>query len=582
MNVTINNYRGLASASLDVSRICLLAGPNEAGKTSASQAFAAALTGDPVPIAGVKKPQVGMLVRAGTANGSVELTTEHGTSNIQWPSAKVKSEGQPPWASHYAAGLQSIVNLDDKERVKTLTECLKASPTRADLDKQLVSFKLSPAHLDQLWQLIEQQGWDGACAQIKEKGARLKGQWQQATGEQYGSKKAESWIPEGFDDALMGQSEETLQAIVTDARDALEAAIAADAVDDSRRADLEALAALLPGRKIDLLAADSDKTDSALQNQLTECNGFIKSMEDERKKIKIGLRALPEAKQMPGMPCPDCGTVLQVHGNKLEISAQLSAEELTSRQEAIDSHSANLDSANKGMMKYMEAATRIKSQISETINTRMQKIAECKRLVIESESAVKELEKPAASVTSTVSVDDCRTTMAQAEIRLKAFRSKFEADRLHVAIGQNAELLAKIAPEGIRGDVLVKALKSFNDSLVAVCKAANWRPVTLESDFMPCYGGTIYLLLSESAKFRVRVILQIGMALLDKSQALIIDAADILDKGGRNGLFKAVKLAGLPALISMTIDSKELVPNLAAAKIGASYWINSDATAEAI
>ena len=99
---------------------------------------------------------------------------------------------------------------------------------------------------------------------------------------------------------------------------------------------------------------------------------------------------------------------------------------------------------------------------------------------------------------------------------------------------------------------------------------------------MPTYGGTQYELLSESEKFRVRVVLQIGMALSDKSQALVIDAADILDKGGRNGLFKAVKSTGLPAFISMTIDSKELVPSLSKSGVGASYWINGDATAEAI
>jgi hypothetical protein len=71
------------------------------------------------------------------------------------------------------------------------------------------------------------------------------------------------------------------------------------------------------------------------------------------------------------------------------------------------------------------------------------------------------------------------------------------------------------------------------------------------------------------------------MALMDRSQALIIDAADILDKDRRNGLFKAVKTAGLPTLIAMTIDSKELVPNLGKAGFGASYWIE-DAKAEVV
>ena len=84
MNVTIQNYRGLASASLDLSKICLLAGPNEAGKTSTVQAVAAALTGDPVPIRGVKKSDAGLLVRSGTANGNVKLT---GAETVLLPAA---------------------------------------------------------------------------------------------------------------------------------------------------------------------------------------------------------------------------------------------------------------------------------------------------------------------------------------------------------------------------------------------------------------------------------------------------------------------------------------------------------------
>ena len=581
MNVTINNYRGLASASLDLSKICLLAGPNEAGKTSASQALAAALTGEPIPIHGVKKTQAGLLVRSGTANGNVELTGADGSTNIAWPSAKVKTEGTAPFASHFAAGIQSIVNLDDKERVKVLTEYLKAVPTRSDLDKQLAPMKLPANVMDQLWDLISKQGWDNAAAQVKEKGARLKGQWEGVTADRYGSKKGESWIPEAYDNELMGQSEATLAAFVTDARDALESAIAADAVDDSKRADQEALAALKPERQAALDAAKLKTVDPALQAQLDEANGFIKEMSGKRDTLQSELSALPSAKQTAGMPCPHCATVLQVAGNKLQIAAVLSEDEITARTAAITELQGKINGVNDAISKHMTAVSGIQSSMRDQESQNKQAVNEALRLLGDSSMAEQELAKPVAAA-SEISVDDCRTTLAVAEKRLKAFKAKLEADRLHDAIEKNTELYRMLAPEGIRGDVLARALKSFNTSLERFCAAAGWRSVALESDFYPTYGGTIYLLLSESAKFRVRVILQIGMAMLDKSQALIIDAADILDKGGRNGLFKTVKATGLPCLVAMTIDAKELVPNLGKAGLGASYWINGDAKAEAI
>ena len=43
MILTINNYRAISTAEIDLSTIALIAGKNEAGKTSASQALAAIL-----------------------------------------------------------------------------------------------------------------------------------------------------------------------------------------------------------------------------------------------------------------------------------------------------------------------------------------------------------------------------------------------------------------------------------------------------------------------------------------------------------------------------------------------------------
>lgn len=581
MRATITNFRGLASASLDVTKICLLAGPNEAGKTSTSQALAAALTGDPVPINGVKKTQAGLLVRSGSANGSIKLATDAGTTEIQWPAAKVKTEGKAPFASHFAAGLHSIVNLEDKERVRVLTEYLQAVPLRADLDSQLASMNLPTTVLDQLWKLIETQGWDNAYTQIRDKGARLKGQWENVTGDRYGSKKAETWIPEGYDNELMGQSETTLQAVVTDARDALESAIADEAVDENKIAELRAVADLVEQRGKALDAANAMKPSAELAKQVIDANNLIAPFRSQRDAIKITLEELPRPENPFNLPCPSCQTPLELTpGKKLSIAKILTDAEQAERRAAIAAETEKLQSIDAEIASHNAAVEKIKAQIKAEEDDINEQGRETKRLYFESKAAAEKISKMKPARSNTTGVEQFRSTLALAEKRLKAFTQKNEADRLHTSISQNAELMAKIAPEGIRGDVLTRALKGFNESIEKFSRAAGWRAVTLEADFMPTYGGTLYLLLSESAKFRVRVILQIGMALMDKSQALIIDAADILDKGGRNGLFKAVKSAGLPALIAMTIDSKEQVPNLAKAGIGRSYWLNSEATAE--
>jgi hypothetical protein len=281
------------------------------------------------------------------------------------------------------------------------------------------------------------------------------------------------------------------------------------------------------------------------------------------------------------MPCPHCNTVLQVSGGALTLAATLKPAEIEMRQSNIDGQQRKLDGVNEAISKHMASVSSIQANIREQEQANGQAVTNALRLLGECTSAQQELDKPVAGK-SELSVDDCRRTRSVAESRLSAFQRKTKADFNHKCVESLERLIPLIAPEGIRGDVLARALKDFNTSMEKFSTAAGWRSVALESDFSPTYGGTIYLLLSESEKFRVRVMLQIAMALLDKSQALIVDAADILDKGGRNGLFKAVKASGLSAMIAMTIDSKDLVPNLGKAGIGTSYWINSDAKAELI
>lgn len=583
MQIEIVNFRGVSRAELDMSSICLVAGMNEAGKTSTAQAVAAAMTGEPMPIVGVKKSSAGLLVRSGSANGTITLTGPAGTTNIVYPSAKVKTDGVAPYASHFAVGIQSIVNSKEDERIKILTEYLGAKPTREDLDKSLAGVGLAAEAIDALWKLIEEQGWESVAANIKEKGAKLKGQWEHITGENYGSRIGENWIPEGYEPELMAQSEDTLKAVVTDARDALDAAIAENAVEDHKTDELQAEADLLEARKQAAADAKNILIDPTLVEQLEQANSAVEESSRNLEDLRQQLRDLPRPDNTAGTPCPSCGTVLEVQGKSLKVLETMSQEDRDTRQTAIDAMELQISKAITALADRKAAVSRIQLEIKTAENDKAHAIINAMRDLEVSESCAKKLSEipEQAKQIDASKIERCRTVAQVANTRLEAFQKKSGADRAHTAIVQNAILAAKIAPDGIRGDVLAKALKKFNEIADPLCTAAGWRQVTLEADFMPCYGGTLYMLLSESAKWRTRVILQMVMAKLDNSQSLIIDAADILDRGGRNGLLKAVATVGLPTLICMTIDDRSLVPDLAKAGFGQSYWMGNG-VAEAI
>jgi len=592
MQAKIINFRGVSNAEINIDSIALIAGTNGAGKSSICQALAAALTGDPIPLLGVKKTGAGVLVRSGTSAGKIDLITEAGTTEITWPAAKCKTTGAPPTASKYAAGLESIVTLEEKSRVTFLIDYLHAKPTKVQLQAAIAILSLPTGTVDKLWELIELQGWDGAYSQIKEKGAKYKGQWELITNDNYGSKKAEAWIPEGYSPDLQGASEVTLKACVTDARDALEAVIADSAVDDSKRADLEIVAELLESRQQLLTAVKSEVVDRAvaddLEKQLAEAQGVVIDAGRVSEALREGLKNLesPPEKSKPydRMHCPQCKSLLHLKEKILELVAEEQViipdpaliDDCKKRLADAEGTVAEVTAVRDDLQaKYKTASDDLTSCIAE--HTRQ--VYEAERLVKESQAAVDELAKPGPSGSGR-SVEECRNDVAAAELRLSAFQKKTGADALQASIELNQALLGHIAPSGVRADVLTLALDGFNKRLRHHSDVASWPTVAIDSDFSFTFGGSSYYLLSMSEQFRVRAVVQVAMAVREKAGAVIVDGADILDKQGRNGLFRMVVDAGLPALVGMTIDVQENVPNLAKAGIGRAYWLESSVARE--
>ena len=597
ITATISNYRALASATLEIGSITLVSGQNEAGKSSTLQAIAAALTGEPLPVEDVKKSSAGVLVRSGTAGGFSRLESPEGTAQVTWPAAKVKTTGRPPQASQFAAGLQSVVTMDAKTRTAFLIDYLGAKPDKAALQAAVASLKIDTGTLDKLWQLIEQQGWDGAYKIIKDKGATLKGKWETITNDDYGPKKADSWIPEGYSVDLEGTSEATLKACVTDARDNLEAAIAGSAVDDSKRGELEALAALAMPRKLALADARKPLPENP------ELNGLVAKLATARIAVADCQKDLDESRRvLDGLPtpdkpaesygCPHCKERVQVikfsSPDKYDLVKwePSNPERAAVKQKAIDAQRAKnieiLDRLNTQTKTRddLEAAHRELSSCDVTAHAEhLAAVREAERLVKECEDAQAALGKEIMQ-TQGKPVEACRNDLAAGELRLKAYTSKRDADSTHATILLNQELLAHIAPTGVRSDVLLKSLAPFNAALTQFSGIAGWKHVCIEPDFSFTAGGTAYYLLSQSAQWRVRVIVQVAMADREHADMLVIDGADILDKGGRNGLFALLYAIKRPAVVGMTINKKEDMPNLAAAGFGKSYWIADGVAAE--
>lgn len=545
MKFTVENYRGIKSARFTLDRISLVAAENAAGKSALAQAVGAVLCGQPIPIQGVSKIMSAMLVRNGSDKGYAMLEQGETNARIDWPRATFKTRGEPPRTSAITAGLDSIApplgSPDDaarqKKRAETLIEFLSAHPTIENLISRFKNDGISDDTARAIWAVVEKQGWSAAHSQAKETGARLKGQWEAVTGENYGSKKADGYTPTNWEPELSGSSEDALQASLTDARDALEGMIAVTAVDEAEQAALKALADKLDERK-------------GVQDEATQAveRATAAQLETEKK-----LSSLRPPKKEADQECPHCKGLLNL------INGKAVAFEPDSPEHCAAWAAASEAVATAGLA--TAAAKRVATEAAFPVR--------------ESENASKKLANLTQGNATQEQVNAAREAVTNAQNRLAAFIKKTKSDRLQESILQNLCIVAALDITGVRQEVVSQSVSRFlTDTLAPLAQVAGWPQIDIApSDMSLTFDGRAWALLSESEQYRVRALLQVAFAVREKASAIVIDAADILDRAGRNALLNLVTHTGIPAVICMTYPSARDTPDFGAAEIGLTYWI---------
>jgi hypothetical protein len=541
IEITVSNFRGCAKAAIECAPIALVGGLNAAGKSSIAQAVGAALSGNTLPVAGLRANTAGALVRTGSVSGTVEVGTHDGSVIVEWPTARATAHGVPPKASEFAVGLQSIVSLAAKDRLRVLADYLHADPTREDLAAALAEAGLDPEQvLKAIWPAIEQSGWDGAATLRRERGAEMKGQWRQATGANYGSRVAASWRPD-----LGEMVESELVAELHRAQAERDRALSAQAVSGAERRRIEDEADVLDLRQ-DALGRATERVE--------KCNAAYQAAQQARS-------ALPPGEKQDLVPCPHCGEAILINRVSLvetryeKPSGTLDNEELRQRRMAIAEADGKLSHANSDL------------------TTARREVTIAEKAVRDALEAKERIDNWPRAVEAGTDITTSEGHLQRAEKRLAEYRTKVEADRLHRLIEGNDLVLDLLAADGLRAKKLARVIDVFDAQLAGLCKAAGWHPVRLDDAGNVAYGDRLYGLLSTSEQYRVRAVLALAMAQLDGSHLVILDGADILDAPSRGQLFSLLGTVEVPALVCITLARREQLPDLAAAQLGRSYWL---------
>ena len=527
MQITVRDFRGVADFSASLNGLLLVAGPNGSGKSSVCTAVGACLTGDLTPFEGVTRGKASMLVRGGGSTAVASVRDGENGVLVSWPDCVRTEVGRAPAASHVAAGLANPLDMTPKDRAAWLTALTGALPTHGQINEALA--QVSGAEPELVWASIERHGWDGAHAEAKERGAKLKGQWERVTGQRYGGQKAAQWRPDGWRAALEGTSLDDLQAAADAANESVDAARRAALINETKRREAKERA-------------------SRRQEALSQVEHAKGEMEAAKRALETAQGARDKLGVDAGriLKCPCCSAELVVLAD------------------------GNLTKAppDTGDRKAIAAADKM---VRESDQAAVRKQAHYERL-LDHIKAGDEAEQALAAL-GTIASDDERVAIATKALEtansLKAKRAVIEASDLHERIMQQAEVVRLLAPDGLRQQTLVASLRKFAGELLEITKAAGWRPVSVDADMAITYGGRPVSLCSAGEQYRVRSVLQIATARRDGSALVILDGADVLDNDGRNGLIHA--LGNVPALIGMTMKRDALPPKLI--ETGRAVWL---------
>ncbi|MBE0508425.1 MAG: AAA family ATPase [Marinospirillum sp.] len=631
MELQVKNFRGISSAVLPLDKTTLVAGQNGAGKTSLAMALAAASSGHASPWANVSvRDAKSGLLRKGASRGSVTIMDGHSHITVNYPGGSVSGEMKVGAVSAVAAGIISPADMKSNDLTRLLYDYLDATP-----NKEHLSEEIGAQAAEQVWPVIESDGWDAAYKRARESGTKLKGQWEGLTGEAYGSAKAQAWQPQGAESYSLQHTSDEMQAAVNASAENLNAMRNQNAVILSQQEQLqqqiiraEAAQKYLADNGIDPNnPPDPEAETNAIRISIQRAD--LEKLADELpalelKKVELtqqtadAYKAIEAARQKhdalpkPDVavitaPCPSCGThLVVVSKQELQIPAteQLSTEQREQMTSAIREADAELQRAESIHATLSQQLATIAGQHARASEAADQlagmpdvaasgdenriavlsRVARAIQTIEHGNAARQQLEQMQASGIDQEAINHAEMELNAANAALHIRQLIDQASGISKRITQNIAITTALSSgvDGLRGKRMAQQLSQLNESLAHISASAGWKTVFISDNIAIQYGDAEYgWQLSESEKFRCRVILQAALADLDCSPVMVVDAADILDKKGRNGLIGMAKKLGRPIIIMMTINEKKDVPNLAPLGM-ASFWINESGEVEPV
>lgn len=533
--IQITNFLRIREAELDLAgaKVHLFGGSNEAGKSSVAESVLFALTGETTRV-GLKKhyPQ---LVNQGQKKGSVSIQFDATQITRDVASGKTTDEtGFSEVQAHclrIALGAQLFVSLKPDERRRVLLDL-----TQITMDVETIVPRLKEkgvadsivARVKPLLQASVEAAHKSAVDEVR----RLRGLWEQQTGETYGSQKAIDWAPKFAGPRPVPTSEGDL-ARMREQLTAIEQQYTAAQQEVGRISGQVS-------QRLELIKRQD--TIKMLQHNLPvlrrDLESFKRQLEETTEQVEIEDQLLARAElASQTRVCPECATALRIDPETNEL-------EPVSQEDLNFASDGNLAERRKAQAERKVKRQRIETEVRD-LTTKVAAATQASMFLEQIDAqlaAIKpegaeEAGNTAAKLSAAVNQARANVSAAAEANRIIEHNAKVKqaAGHLHEQIAAWAVAADALAPSGIPGELLAEALEDVNRRLMASARLAGWQAPEIGTDMeVVREDGLAYGLLSESAQWRISALVADAIAHMAGMRVLMLDRMDVLDLLGRS------------------------------------------------
>ena len=535
--IVIKSFLGIDNLDITLHKpLLLVAGQNAAGKTSIAHGLRFVLADDLCRV--THKKEVKALVREGAKSGSVSVWINSADGPVEYTRSAATghmTSKHPPPAMHpalpYCLDPPSFVELEAPARLSFLYYLMGVNRSAASITKLLEERGHAASRIERIATHLS-GGFAAAYTEAQGIAREAKGQWRELTGETYGEVKAGSWsrqAPE-VDTSHM----EALKQDIARFNDEI------GKLQSRRGALIERARLLKRTTETRRIAGDLEPRKAAVE----ECQKKFDDLVAEERAIREALaeaktKVTVEAHAVQGTfgKCPACGESLvysrgEFRAGKpvaVDVSAEIAAaeervkeielalHEVASRKRIVDK--LTVDALNA--VGQAQAASNALADLAEDVHEGDpardagidEQIGAVSATRAEAQRALDALER-AAREYQQAAADTKRAGAIHEEI--KAFTS----------------LAAALAPDGLPGELLARALRPINERLRDSAVMAGWSSVSITTSGILVHSRH-WALASGSERWRANAMIGCAIAELSGIKAVVLDSGDILEPSER-------------------------------------------------